>query len=119
MPLFVTRDGGRGWEERRLRPREEVVFSPKQQGGKFWSYVAALAIDPQTPERIYVGLYGAQQPLRTSADAGASWSAIPLPAELRNVTALALGTDRQNLYVATASVLSSYGVEGVCRLRLP
>ena len=119
MPLFVTGDDGKSWEEQRLRPREEVVFSPKQQGGKFWSYVAALAVDPQAPERIYVGLYGSRQPLRTSTDAGASWSALPLPAELQNVTVLALGMDRQNLYVATASVLSSYGVEGVYRLRLP
>ncbi len=120
LPLFLTRDAGRSWEERRLKPREEVAPpSPKWQGGKFWSYIAALAVDPQAPERVYVGLYGSPQPLRTSADAGASWSMLPLPDNLRNVTAVALGADRQNLYVATSFVRSSYGTEGVYRLRLP
>jgi photosystem II stability/assembly factor-like uncharacterized protein len=120
LPLFLTRDAGKGWEQRRIRPREEVPPpSPKWQGGKFWSYISALAADPQAPERLYVGLYGSPQPLRMSNDAGASWNTLALPTELQNVTALALGADRQNLYVATSFVRSSYGVEGVYRVRLP
>jgi hypothetical protein len=65
------------------------------------------------------GAVDSKQPLRTGDNAGASWNALALPAEIQNVTHVALGADRQNLYVATSFVHSSYGVEGVYRLGLP
>jgi len=62
--------------------------------------------------------------LLTSADGGATWSEIALPCagppcSRKSITALALGIDGQNLYVATASGGGSDGSEGIYRLRLP
>jgi hypothetical protein len=119
LPLYVTLDAGKTWEQQRLKPREEVAPpSPKWQGGKFWSYIAALAGDPQAPQRLYVGLYGSQQPLRMTTNDGKDWYPLPLPSNLQSVTAVALGTDRQNLYVVATSLYSSIGNEGVYRIRI-
>lgn len=119
IPLFRSDDAGGSWREQIVGSREEVApASPKWQGGKFWSYVSALDYDPQAPDRVYVGMRGSPQPLRTSADGGATWAALTLPSNLRNVTAVALGVDGQNLYVATASGTYAYGTEGVYRVRL-
>ena len=68
----------------------------------------ALAYDPLTPDRVYVGLSGLEQGARTSADGGVTWSAFGLDG--RDVRALALGIDGLNLYAATD--------QGVWRLRL-
>lgn len=119
LPLYRTDDAGGTWQQEIAGPREEIPpSSPKWQGGKFWSFIASLEYDPVDPDRVYVGLYGSRQPLRTSADGGATWTALALPSDLRNVAAVALGTDRQNLYVATAFGTYANGAEGVYRLRL-
>jgi len=72
------------------------------QGGQFWSYIGALTVDPQAPDRLYFGLHGSKQQIRASDDAGAFWSDLPPPADLPSVTAEALGADRLNLDVATS-----------------
>ena len=119
LPLFRTDDAGGTWQRQIVGPREEVApSSPKWQGGKFWSYVADLDYDPNDPDRVYVGLYGSREPLRTSGDGGETWTALPLPGGLRNIGAVALGVDRQNLYVATRSSTYANDAEGVYRVPL-
>ena len=119
LPLYRTDDAGATWRSETVGPREEVPpASPKWQGGRFWSHVAALEYDPADPDRVYVGLRGSARPLRMSADGGATWTALALPSELRNVTAVALGVDRRNLYVATTFGTYANGAEGVYRVPL-
>ena len=119
IPLFRTDDAGATWRQVIVGPREEVApASPKWQGGKLWAYISALEDDPSNPDRLYVGLRGSSQPLRTSADGGETWTALPLPSDLRNVVAVALGVDRRNLYVSTIYGTYARGTEGVYRVPL-
>lgn len=120
LPLYRTDDLGQSWDERLVGPREEIPpASPTWRGGPSWSSISALAVDPADPERLYVGLSGSSQPLRTSTDGGATWSEIALPGSFRSVTALTLGADGQTLYVATSSGVGNSGTAGIYRVRIP
>ena len=119
LPLYPdARRRSRPGSKRRLNPREEVA--PPRRSGRAGSSGRTSRRWPSI-HRPRSGSTSActarSSRCGPATNGGAVWSTLALPANLQNVTAVALGADRQNLYVAT-SLDSSIGEEGVYRLRL-
>jgi hypothetical protein len=84
-----SNDNGRSWQQ--LRTYESTT-----QGG---TSLRGLAYDPQTPDRVWVGVGGISRGVQGSADGGTTWTELELGE--RSVNALALGIDARYLFAAT------------------